>query len=120
MSGTARAVRRPDPPRWGVEAFDGKRLRQGGVWAVAFVADWCGFCRSFSPDFRALAARGVRIAFADVTDTGSPLWDRFEIDVVPTVLVFREGRLHGRVDGVAGVGLEPTDLEAVVRLVEGR
>jgi len=92
--------------RVGAEAFDGDRLRLPGTVAVAFLADWCPFCHAFEPEFGRLADEdGATLRIADVTDDGSPLWDRFGLEVVPTVIVFRGGRPHHREDGVPGQGL---------------
>ena len=100
--------------RVGPEAFDGVRLRRSGTVAVAFLADWCPFCHAFAPEFSALAPPGSpALLVADVTSEDSPLWDRFEVDVVPTVVVFREGTPILRADGVAGEGLGPDDLRSI-------
>ena len=107
-----------DPPtfsgtmeRIGPDAFEGDRLLRRGTWAVAFLADWCPFCRAFAPKFEALAGSGpFQIAVADVTDENSPLWERFEVEVVPTLLAFRDGKSIFRRDGHLGRGLAPGDL----------
>jgi thioredoxin 1 len=100
--------------RIGVEEFDGTRFRRPGTWAIAFSADWCGFCRDFAPKFATLGdPGGFQVAVADLTDEESPLWERFEVDVVPTVIVFRAGARSFRRDGRLGRGLGVEDLEAV-------
>ncbi|MGI0071057.1 MAG: thioredoxin family protein [Thermoplasmata archaeon] len=100
--------------RFGPGAFDGQRLRRPGTCGVAFLADWCPFCRSFGPEFERLAGTGpFELAEADLTDEESPLWERFGIGVVPTVLVFRDGEMTFRRDGRLGRGLEPADLDAL-------
>jgi thioredoxin-like negative regulator of GroEL len=105
--------------RIGEESFVGRRLRREGTWAVAFLADWCPFCRKFRPRFELLSlARGGRL-IADLTAVESPLWDRFGIDVIPTVIVFREGLPGPRFDGVAGEGLDDAALAAIVSAVDG-
>jgi len=100
--------------RIGPEAFEGTRLRRPGIWAVAFLADWCPFCRAFAPRLEELAKRGpFQIVRADVTQEESPLWDRFGIEVVPTVVVFRDGVPTLRRDGRLGRGLSDADLNAI-------
>jgi len=99
--------------RVGAEAFDGTRLLRPGVWGVGFLADWCPFCRSFAPKLEALADHGAfQLLRADVSDEESPLWDRFGIEVVPTVIVFRDGVPVFRRDGRLGQGLREADLNA--------
>ncbi len=104
----------PGLPRVGPEAFEGRRLRSRGTVAVAFLADWCPFCRDFEPGFAALAPTpGLGLEVADLTSLESPLWERFEVDIVPTVVVFADGEAVFRADGVAGEGLGPEALEGV-------
>ena len=95
------------------EELGGNRLARKGTWVVAFVADWCPFCREFLPEFSRLARRGFELARADVTSYESPLWEDYRIDVVPTVVVFRDGVPTFRRDGTLGRGLSDADLSAV-------
>jgi thioredoxin len=107
------------PERVGAEAFDGHRLRRTGTWVVAFLADWCPFCRAFEPQFEELAARsGPSLLIADVSDESSPLWERFGLDVVPTVVVFRAGEPMFRADGVLGQGLDDRALAGARKAAE--
>ncbi len=100
--------------RIGPDAFDGGRLKRPGTWIVGFLADWCPFCRSFLPHLDALRSLdGPGVLLADVTDEGSPLWETFGIDVVPTVIVFRDGAPVYRRDGRLGRGLGAEDLRAI-------
>ena len=99
--------------RLDASAFSGRRLLRNGPWAVAFLATWCPFCRQFAPAFATLGTDHVRLAIGDVTSDESPLWDLFGIDVIPTVLVFRDGTVVRRFDGRPSVGLGPGDLEEI-------
>ena len=96
------------------DAFQKDRLLRKGTWVVAFLADWCPFCRRFRPEFSALkGGDDFRTAVGDVTSEESPLWDDLHIEVVPTLVVFRDGRSVFRVDGVLGSGAPPGSLKAV-------
>jgi thioredoxin 1 len=100
--------------RLGAEAFEGDRLRRGGTWAVAFLADWCPYCRAFAPEFERLQESGqFELAEADLTDEESPLWNQFAVEVVPTIVAFREGKVIFRRDGILGQGLSTADLAAL-------
>lgn len=100
--------------RVGPEAFDGERLRRPGLWAVVFLADWCPFCRSFAPTFADLAGKvSADLVMADLTSEENPLWERFQVEVVPTVIVFRDGAALFRRDGHLGEGFLDADVTAV-------
>jgi thioredoxin 1 len=94
------------------DAFDGDRLRRAGRYLVCFTASWCPFCRAFEPRFSARGSRlGAMGAFADVDDEESPLWERFHLDVIPTLVAFEDGATVGRIDGVLGRGLDDRALD---------
>jgi thioredoxin 1 len=99
--------------RAGAESFEGNRLSRMGVWAVEFTADWCPFCREFAPRFASLSLSGAHALIADLTDLASPLWESFRIEVVPTVLVFRDGEEIARADGIPGEGLYDSHVRAI-------
>jgi len=99
----------------GISDFDGKRLKRGGTLTVLFAAEWCPFCRRFSPLFEsALAKKGMPGALADLSNLGNPLWETFDIQVVPTVMVFKDGELIYRMDGLLGQGLPDDAMSQVL------
>jgi len=74
-----------------------------------FLASWCPFCRRFQPTFEAAANRnGISWDYADVSDDDNILWKTFNIEIVPTVIVFKNGKPTWRRDGLPGIGL-PAD-----------
>ena len=98
--------------------FEGQRLKNTGPIAVLFQAEWCPFCRQFTPIFESyLSQAKLPFAIVDLSDLSNPLWEVFEIDVVPSVLLFNGGRLIQRNDGVLGQGLkEPAIGEIISKL----
>jgi thioredoxin 2 len=65
-------------------------------------ADWCGPCHALAPTIDALArdyAGRVVVAKLDV-DANPATADRFAIRGIPTLLLFRDGRLIDRLTGV--------------------
>ncbi len=96
--------------------FHEASVAENGTVVVAFLADWCPFCRAFAPLLKREAERHrLPLRLADLTSLENPLWEVFSIEIVPTVIVFRDGRPVYRADGVDGVGLGSVELEAVVR-----
>jgi thioredoxin 1 len=99
--------------------FDGDRLKSTDTIPVLFYAEWCPFCRSFYAEFdEALNHKGVRWAEVDISDDDNPLWERFGISIVPTVIVFRDGQLVFRRDGVRGRGLPKKAIDETLQEIE--
>lgn len=99
--------------------FDGKRLKSTGTIPVLFYAQWCPFCRSFLPEFEAaMNGKGVRWAEVDISDDEDPLWETFNINVVPTVIVFKDGQPIFRRDGLLGRGLSEKAIEETLQEME--
>jgi thioredoxin-like negative regulator of GroEL len=100
------------------EVFD-QELRSSGNKFILFYSAWCPFCVEFTPAFEKLAA-GNPAAFCKVsTDDLPEIGDLFSIEVVPTVLFFRGGKLDKRLDGIEDKGLTPERLAEFVWLCRG-
>jgi len=82
---------------------------------VLFTTSWCPFCRRFKPKFVEAATKAdIRCVMAYIDDWDNPLWDEYRVDVVPTLVLFEEGKPAYRRDGILGQGLGQHDLEAVI------
>ena len=92
--------------------FDGTKLSRDGTLAVTFSAKWCPYCREFMAEFKT-AELSVEKAMGDVTDEESALWDNFELEVVPTLVLFRDGAAVWRRDGIRHAGLTASDIDAL-------
>jgi thioredoxin 1 len=100
----------------GPSDFEGTRLKRPGTWAVAFVADWCPFCRRFLPLFEAARGRGeFTLAYGDLTSYENPLWETFDVSVVPTLIAFRDGAIVFRENGRFARGLTAAHVDALVK-----
>lgn len=99
------------------EDFTGPILDgRAGLVAVCFHARWCGFCRSFLPQFRARAAAApVAFALADLSSNDDPRWDDFAIRAVPTLILFKDGEPVWRRDAALGVGLFERDIDRLIQ-----
>ena len=68
---------------------------------VDFFADWCGPCRMVAPTIEALASERDDAEIVKVNVDKSPeLAVRFGVSSIPTILVFRDGKLLSRAVGV--------------------
>jgi thioredoxin 1 len=101
--------------------FEGTRLRDSRNVLAVFYASWCPFCRSFLDLFETAMANtidplGARV---DISDDENPLWEGFGLEIVPTLIGFRDGMSIVRKDGSAGVGLGMLELEAALGKMRG-
>jgi len=95
--------------------FEGRRLKREGRLAVLFTASWCPFCMRFSPIFeKGLQGTALEAGRVDLSDLSNPLWETFGIEVVPTIVLFNDGKEIWRRDGILGRGLSK---EAVDELI---
>lgn len=97
--------------------FAGTRLRDSQNILAVFYANWCPFCRTFLKIFESTMTRKSDPlgALVDISDEDNPLWEIFEVDIVPTVVGFSNGVAIVRKDGVRGVGLGMPELEDALR-----
>ena len=79
--------------------MDGERcsrevLAAGKPALVEFWAPWCVYCRRIGPAVGQLAARDAgRLTVGQINIDGEPaLAERYGIEVVPTLLFFRDGQ----------------------------
>ncbi|MGE5583265.1 MAG: thioredoxin family protein [Bacillota bacterium] len=77
-------------------------------------ASWCPFCLRFLPVFERYAREAMG-NFLMVQDDQELVADKYMIEVVPTVLFFKDGRVVKRLDGVLGVGLNEPQLKDFIK-----
>ena len=86
---------------------------------VMFYADWCPFCRKFKPIFEAsansLTSSQQKFFESNIDDDNNPLWERFSIEAVPTIIAFEKGKIISRRDSKMGIGLVKSDLDSILK-----
>ena len=102
--------------------FSGTKLLDSGNILGVLYASWCPFCRSFLGVFESTMMRKTdpQGALVDISAEDNPLWETFKVDIVPTLVGFRDGVAIARKDGTAGVGLGTSDLQDALRKMEKR
>ena len=81
--------------------FDAQVLKSPTPVMVEFLATWCGYCRRFEPTVQAIAseyAGRLRVGKLDI-DKSPATARRYGIDGTPTVMLFKEGKVAGTIDG---------------------
>jgi thioredoxin 1 len=89
------------------------QLKRNKMVLALFYASWCPYCRRFLPIFdRAVVKWGfASVLRVNVDDYDNSLWDGYCIDAVPTVILFNEGKVCRRLDGIFGEGLSAKQLD---------
>jgi len=89
------------PVEVGTASFQSEVIDWPGLVLVDFWADWCGPCRTLAPVLEQIARkRAGRLKVVKVNTEREPeLAARFGIRSIPSLLLFRDGKL---VDQVAG------------------
>ncbi|MDG6990315.1 MAG: thioredoxin [Nitrososphaerota archaeon] len=81
--------------------FERAVLKSQSPTVVDFYADWCGPCRMVSPVIESLSQQYAgKVNFAKVdTDANQSLAMRYNILSIPTVMIFKGGRMVDKIIG---------------------
>lgn len=81
-----------------VENFESTIVNHKGVAIVDFWAPWCGYCVRMMPIFEELAGElGDKVQFGKVnTDEVVALAQQFNIEVLPTFAIIKDGKVVDR------------------------
>ncbi len=76
------------------ESFEQQVLNGKGFALVEFWAPWCVYCRRIAPAFEKTAEENAgKLLIGQVNiDEVEGLDDDFEVDTIPTFLIFRDGQ----------------------------
>lgn len=96
--------------RVNVESGLEELLKSKNKVVVLFYASWCPFSQRFLPTFEKYSKSRPESCLKIVTDDKPNLCKKHEVDVVPTVLIFENGKVKKRLDGVPGEGLNEKQL----------
>jgi thioredoxin 1 len=84
---------------------------------VLFYADWCHFCSQFKPIFEEKTnsvKNKLLIGSVKINDDDNPLWDKYDIKAVPTLIAFSNNSIKSRRDAKMGIGLTSSDLNSIL------
>ncbi len=73
-----------------------------------FYASWCPFCRRFLSTFDKYAKQPNSAMFMRVNmdDYDNPMWEEYDLEAVPSVILFENGKVAKRLDCNLGAGLD--------------
>lgn len=97
-----------------------KGLKEKSGAIVLFYASWCPYCKRFKPEFEEYESR-TKIALAEalIDEDENPLWDKYNIMVVPTMVAFKNGKAVSRRDGKPAKGLSKADMDSLLKEIDG-
>jgi len=72
---------------------------------VLFYATWCPFSQRFLPIFEEYSNTHPKECLSVVVDEAPDVCEEYAIEFYPTVIMFRKGKVHKRLDAEPGVGL---------------
>jgi thioredoxin 1 len=74
---------------------------------AVFYASWCPFCRNFLATVdKTLGNYGFEyIIHINLDDYDNPMWDKYSVEAVPTLIYFENGKISKRLDARHGEGL---------------
>lgn len=85
-------------------------LKSNNKVFVLFYASWCPFSQEFLPIFEKFAEGKTQSCIRVKTDDKATLCEEYSIDVVPTLIFFKNGKVARRLDGIQGIGLDEKQL----------
>jgi thioredoxin len=102
-------------PSIGESQFDAEVIQSASPVVADFYATWCGPCKILSPRLDQLAGTFAgRIKFVKVNvDEAPALARRFDIQGIPTLLFFKNGKVVDRIVGLPAADALKTRLESL-------
>jgi thioredoxin len=102
--------------------FDTEVTQADEPVVLDFFAPWCGPCKALAPGLDALAKEYAgKVKFVQVNvDDAQALAARFDVQGVPTLLFFRNGKVVDSVSGLVSTEMLRKRLERLVTLAAGR
>jgi len=96
--------------------FETEVLKSSTPAVVDFYAEWCGPCRVLSPIIEKLSEEYTgRVKFMKLdTDTNSDIAMRYGIMSIPTILIFKGGKVMATVIGTATASVFKRKIDAVI------
>lgn len=99
------------------ENFEDEVLNSKGIILVDFFATWCGPCQMLGPVLERIGNSRADFDIAKIdVDEAPSLSVEYRIEVVPTMVIFKDGKKVGTIEGFRS---ESEILEEMSKYMEG-
>ena len=78
---------------------------------VLFYATWCPFSQRFLPIFEEYSKSNPEECLSVIVDEELGVCEEYDIQYYPTVIMFKKGKVHKRLDAEPGIGLNKKQLK---------
>jgi thiol-disulfide isomerase/thioredoxin len=78
---------------------------------VLFYATWCPFSQEFLPIFEEYSRSNPKECLRIIVDDEPDVCEEYAIEYYPTVIMFKKGKVHKRLDSEPHVGLNKKQLK---------
>ncbi|MGD0071568.1 MAG: thioredoxin family protein [Candidatus Bathyarchaeia archaeon] len=78
---------------------------------VLFYATWCPFSQRFLPIFEEYSKSNPKECISVIVDDAPEVCEEYAIEYYPTVIFFKNGKVHRRLDAEPGIGLNKKQLK---------
>ena len=101
----------------GKTELESKIMNSNEPKIAVFAAKWCGFCKRFMELVTKYKSSGSisQLSIIDTDSDDGSLWEKYRIDIVPTIIVFKGGKEVFRQGGRSMQGLNQKDLEDAIK-----
>ncbi|MCW4025189.1 MAG: thioredoxin family protein [Candidatus Bathyarchaeota archaeon] len=84
-----------------------EQLKENPKVLALFYASWCHYCRNFlATTDKTLNDYGFEhIIHVNIDDFDNPMWVTYNVEAVPTLIYFENGKISKRLDAESGTGL---------------
>ena len=78
---------------------------------VLFYASWCPFSQRFLPIFEEYSKSNPKECISVIIDEEPEICEEYAIEYYPTVIMFKDGKVHKRLDPEPGIGLNRKQMQ---------
>ncbi|HXX88174.1 MAG TPA: thioredoxin family protein [Candidatus Acidoferrum sp.] len=87
-----------------------ENIKDKDTATVLFYATWCPYSQEFLPIFEEYSKSNPKECLSLIADEEPDVFEEYAIEYYPTVIMFRKGKVHKRLNSEPHVGLNKKQL----------